>query len=111
MSNIKAIKRDSATSGAVNKLRADGLIPAILYGGKNPNQKISIEKKQIANIINSENFLSKVLEIDIDGKKEKVLPRDVAYHVISEEPIHIDFMRIVSGKKMFDFLENEVFVT
>ncbi len=100
MSNIKAIKRDSATSGAVNKLRADGLIPAILYGGKNPNQKISIEKKQIANIINSENFLSKVLEIDIDGKKEKVLPRDVAYHVISEEPIHIDFMRIVSGKKI-----------
>ena len=44
MSNIKAIKRDSATSGIVNKLRADGLIPAILYGGKNPNQKISIEK-------------------------------------------------------------------
>ena len=100
MSNIKAIKRDSATSGAINKLRADGLIPAILYGGKNPNQKISIEKKQIANIINSENFLSKVLEIDIDGKKEKVLPRDVAYHVISEEPIHIDFMRIVKGSKL-----------
>ena len=44
-------------------------------------------------------FLSKVLEIDIEGKKEKVLPRDVSYHVISDEPIHIDFMRIVAGKK------------
>jgi large subunit ribosomal protein L25 len=44
--------------------------------------------------------LSKVLELDIDGKKEKVIPRDVAFHVVSDEPIHIDFMRIVSGKKI-----------
>ena len=50
--------------------------------------------------MNSENFLSKVLELDIDGKKEKVIPREVAYHVVSEEPIHIDFMRIVAGKKI-----------
>ncbi len=100
MSNLKAIKRESTSSGSTNKLRASGFIPAILYGGNNPNQKISIEKKAIRDIINSENFLSKVLELDIDGKKEKVLPRDVAYHVISEEPIHIDFMRVVSGKKI-----------
>ena len=100
MSNLKAIKRDSASSGSTNKLRATGFIPAILYGGKDPNQKISIEKKAIRDIINSDNFLSKVLELDIEGKKEKVLPRDVAYHVVSEEPIHIDFMRVVSGKKI-----------
>ena len=100
MSNLKAIKREDATSGSTNKLRATGFIPAILYGGKNPNQKISIEKKDVKNIINSDTFLSKVLELDIEGKKEKVLPRDVAYHVVSEEPIHIDFMRVVSGKKI-----------
>jgi len=100
MSNLKAIKRENASSGSTNKLRATGFIPAILYGGKNPNQKISIEKKDVTNIINSDTFLSKVLELDIEGKKEKVLPRDVAYHVMSEEPIHIDFMRVVSGKKI-----------
>ena len=100
MSNLKAIKRENTSSASTNKLRATGFIPAILYGGKNPNQKISIEKKDVTNIINSETFLSKVLELDIEGKKEKVLPRDVAYHVISEEPIHIDFMRVVSGKKI-----------
>ena len=100
MSNLKAIKRESASSGSTNKLRATGFIPAILYGGKNPNQKISIEKKAVRDIINSDNFLSKVLELDIEGKKEKVLPRDVAYHVVSEEPIHIDFMRVLSGKKI-----------
>ncbi len=100
MNNLKAIKRDNLTSGSNNKLRAKGLIPAILYGGKNPNQKISLNKKDISNIINSETFLSKVLEIEVDGKKEKVIPREVAYHVISDEPIHIDFMRIISGKKI-----------
>ncbi|OUV59997.1 MAG: 50S ribosomal protein L25/general stress protein Ctc [Candidatus Pelagibacter sp. TMED128] len=100
MSNLKAIKRENSSGGSTNKLRATGYIPAILYGGKNPNQKISIEKKDVTSIINSETFLSKVLELDIEGKKEKVLPRDVAYHVISEEPIHIDFMRVVAGKKI-----------
>ena len=100
MSNLKAIKREKASSGSNNKLRAEGLIPAILYGGKDSNQNISVEKKAIKNIINSDTFLSKVLELDIDGKKEKVIPRDIAFHVVSEEPIHIDFMRIVTGKKI-----------
>ncbi len=100
MSNLKATKRENQSAGFINKLRQKGFIPAILYGGKTPNQKISIEKKSIQNIIRSETFLSKVLEIELDGKKEKVLPRDVAYNVISDEPIHIDFMRIVSGSKI-----------
>ena len=100
MNNLKATIRDKTSSGFNNKLRADGFIPAILYGGKNPNSKIAIEKKSIKNILNSESFLSKVIEIDIDGKKEKVIPREVAYNVISDEPIHIDFMRIVEGAKI-----------
>ena len=100
MSNLKAIKRDNTSSGSNNKLRAEGFVPAILYGGKNPNENISIEKKAIKGIVNSDTFLSKVLELDIDGKKEKVIPRDVAFHVVSEEPIHIDFMRIIAGKKI-----------
>jgi large subunit ribosomal protein L25 len=100
MSNLKAIKRESTSTGSNNKLRTEGLIPAILYGGKDPNQNISIEKKEVKNIINSDTFLTKVLELDINGKKEKVIPRDVSFHVVSEEPIHIDFMRIVSGKKI-----------
>jgi large subunit ribosomal protein L25 len=100
MSNLKAIKRDNNSKGSTNKLRTAGSIPAILYGGKNPNQNIAVEKKTFQSIINSETFLSKVLEIDIEGKKEKVIPREVAYHVVSDEPIHIDFMRIVPGSKI-----------
>ena len=100
MSNLKAIKRESTSSGSNNKLRSEGFIPAILYGGKDTNLNISIQKSEIKNLINSDTFLSKVLELDIEGKKEKVIPRDVAFNVVSEEPIHIDFMRIVSGKKI-----------
>ena len=100
MNNLKAIKREISSSGSNNKLRSEGLVPAILYGGKEANKNISIEKKDIKNLIHSDTFLSKVLELDIDGKKERVIPRDVAFNVVSEEPIHIDFMRIVSGKKI-----------
>ena len=100
MNNLKALKREKLTSGSNNKLRANGFVPAILYGGKDPNQNISVSKKELSSIINSDTFLSKVLEIELEGKKEKVIPRDVSYNVISEEPIHIDFMRIVSGKKI-----------
>ncbi len=100
MSDLKAIKREKTSSGSNNKLRSEGSIPAILYGGKDANQNISVQKKELKNLVNSDTFLSKVLEIDIDGKKEKVIPRDVAFHVVSEEPIHIDFMRIVTGKKI-----------
>tara|TARA_B110000971_G_scaffold184681_1_gene192523 strand:- start:1578 stop:2312 length:735 start_codon:yes stop_codon:yes gene_type:complete len=112
MNNLKATKRETVTSGQLNKLRDNGLIPGILYGGKDPNAKISIDKKLIKNILNSEAFLSSVLDLDLDGNKLKVIPRDVAYNVISEEPIHIDFMRVVPGTKIVlnipvKFINNE----
>tara|TARA_B100000963_G_scaffold281476_1_gene249984 strand:+ start:6344 stop:7081 length:738 start_codon:yes stop_codon:yes gene_type:complete len=100
MSNLKATKRESTSSGSNNRLRSQGFIPAILYGGKDANQNISVKEKEVKSLVYSDTFLSKVLELDIDGKKEKVIPRDVAFHVVSEEPIHIDFMRIVAGKKI-----------
>ncbi len=100
MINIKASKREKSTTGYTNKLRLEGFIPAILYGGKDANEKISVAKKDLKNFIQNESFLSTVFEIDLDGKKEKVLPRDVAYHVTTNEPIHLDLMRIVSGTKI-----------
>ena len=112
MNNLKATKRETATAGQLNKLRESGFIPAILYGGKDPNAKISIEKKNIKNVLASDSFLSTVLELDIDGTKLKVIPRDIAYNIISDEPIHIDFMRVVSGTKIVleipvKFINNE----
>jgi large subunit ribosomal protein L25 len=100
MSILKATKRTSNTSGQVNKLRSEGLIPAILYGGKQNNLKISVKKLHLQDIINTETFMSKVFDLDIDGSPEKALPRDISYDPISDEPIHIDFIRIVKGAKL-----------
>jgi large subunit ribosomal protein L25 len=100
MNNLKATKRTSASTGQVNKLRSDGFIPGVLYGGKKNNLNISLKKLQLKKIINTETFMSKVYELDIDGSSEKALARDVAYDPVSDEPIHIDFMRITTGSKL-----------
>ena len=98
--NIKATKRTTASSGQVNKLRSEGFIPAVLYGGKKDNLNISLKKLHLSDIIKTETFMSKVVELDVDGSPEKVLPRDITYDPISDEPIHIDFMRIVKGSQL-----------
>jgi len=97
MNTLKAIKRTSASTGQVNKLRSDGFIPAVLYGGKKSNLNISLKKLQFQDLIRTETFMSKVLDLDINGNPEKVLPREIAYDPVSDEPIHIDFIRIVKG--------------
>jgi len=98
--SLKVVRRETKTSGQLNTLRAKGLIPAVLYGGKNPNLKISVEEKYLDEIFNSESFLSTVINLNIDGKTEKVIPREISYNVVSDKPAHIDFMRIVDGSKI-----------
>ena len=100
MNSLKATKRTTASNGQINKLRSDGFIPAILYGGEKNNINISLKKIHLKDIINTETFMSKVYDLDIDGSKEKVLPRDVSFDPMSDEPIHIDFMRIIKGSKL-----------
>ena len=100
MNILKAIKRTSTSTGQVNKLRSDGFIPAILYGGKKSNLKISIKKLHLQDFIKTETFMSKIFDMEIDGNAEKVLPRDIAYDPVSDEPIHIDFVRIAKGSKL-----------
>ena len=95
--NLKATKRETKTGGQVNKLRSEGFIPAILYGGSQDNLNITLKKNLLKDVIKTESFMSKVFNLDIDGKLEKALPRDVAYDAVSDEPIHIDFMRISQG--------------
>ena len=100
MNILKARKRVIDSSARVNKLRSDGFIPAILYGGKKNNINISLKKLSIQDLIKTETFMSKVVDLEIDGNAEKVLPKDVAYDPVSDEPMHIDFMRIVKGSRI-----------
>jgi len=97
MNVLKATKRTTASTGQINKLRSDGFIPAVLYGGKKSNLNISLKKLHLQDLIRTETFMSKVFDLDIDGSPEKVLPKDIAYDPVSDEPIHIDFIRIAKG--------------
>ena len=100
MNILKATKRSTVSTGQINKLRSDGFIPAVLYGGKKDNINISLKKLHLRDVIKTETFMSKVFDLDIDGKAEKALPRDIAYDPVSDEPIHIDFIRVEKGSKL-----------
>ena len=100
MSTIEATIRNTKTKGDISSLRIKGSIPAIIYGGSEKNQKISLGKKNIKNLIEKENFLSNIISLSIDGKSESVLPKEIVWDPITDEPIHIDFLRIVKGAKL-----------
>ncbi len=113
MSTIQATIRGTKTKGQVNDLRSKGNVPGIVYGGKQPNEKISITTKELKNLINKENFLSNVISISLDGKEQKVLTRNIAFDTVTDEPIHFDLMRIVKGGKIIleipvKFINNEL---
>ena len=113
MSLIQATIRNTKSKGQVNALRDAGKVPGIMYGGETANEKISISKKEVKILISKDNFLSNVISINLDGKEQKVLPRDITFDTVSDEPIHVDFLRIVEGAKIIleipvKFINNEL---
>ncbi len=100
MSNLEASPRSNVTRGENNILRKQGLVPGIVYGGEEKNELISVSKKHLKILLDQENFLSNVLKIKINEKEINVLPREVSFHVVTDEPIHIDFLRMVEGRKI-----------
>ena len=100
MNSLNATLRENKTKGQLNSIRNNGNVPAIIYGGKEENQKISISLKLLKSLIEKENFLSNILELNINGKTLNVLPREVKYHVITDEPTHVDFLRVLPGVKI-----------
>ena len=100
MNSLDANTRDNVTKGQLNAIRNNGNVPAIIYGGKDQNQKISISKKLLKVLIDKENFLSSIITLNVDGKSLNVLPREVKYHIISDEPTHVDFLRVLPGVKI-----------
>ena len=100
MTTLDAKKRETKTTGEINKLRVDGFVTGIMYGGSEQNKKISLNKNSLKNLIDSNNFFSAILNLKLEGKEEKVLPRDILFDPLSDEPVHIDFLRIVKGSKL-----------
>ena len=91
MNSIEANIRDNKTKGELNSIRNSGNVPAIVYGGKDQNEKISVSKKLLKILIQKENFLSNIITLVVNGKPQNVLPREIKYHILSDDPYHVDF--------------------
>ncbi len=100
MNTLEANIRSTKTKGELNTLRSQGNVPAVIYGGQDKNQNISVSKKTLINLLERDNFLSNIIKLKIDGKDQNVLPRDIKFDILSDEPTHVDFLRIVKGGKV-----------
>jgi len=100
MNTLDANIRNTKTKGDLSTIRDNGEVPAIIYGGEVQNEKVVISKKLLKSLIDKENFLSSIVTLNVDGKPQNVLPREITYHIITDEPIHVDFLRVVPGVKI-----------
>ncbi len=112
MSTLEANIRNNKTSGELKIIRQQGNVPGIVYGGSEKNQNVSVSIKVLKSLMEKENFLSKIIKLKVDGKEENVLPKDISFDVITDEPIHIDFLRVVKGSSVIieipvKFINNE----
>lgn len=100
ISEIKAAARDQAGKGAARAIRREGRIPAIIYGDKSDPQQISLDDKELWMQVRKGQFLNTIYMLDVDGKSERVIPRDIQMHPVRDVPIHVDFLRLGKGAKV-----------
>ena len=100
MNSLDANTRNTKSKGDVRSLRLSGNVPGVIYGGSEQNEKVSVSKKILKLLLEKEGFLSSIITLNVEGKNQNVLPREVSYNVISDEPTHVDFLRVVTGVKI-----------
>ncbi len=91
---IKAEARPRAGKGAARSVRRDGKIPAVIYGDKQEPDLIALEHNELWTIVKRGRFTSTLFDINLDGKKVRVLPREVQLDPVRDTPLHVDFLRI-----------------
>ena len=99
MISYKALDRNK-NIGSTNGLRNKGMVPGIIYGKGSEPAKIALEDKVLKKLMNSGSFYSTIIDIDIDGKVEKILPKQLQYHPVSDKLIHFDFLRVQENTKV-----------
>ena len=91
---IKAQNRSDEGKGASRRLRHAAMVPAVVYGGTQPPQSIQIEHNTILLAAKNEWFFSSILDLNVDGKVQKVLVRDWQKHPFKQQMLHMDFLRV-----------------
>ncbi|ODS95242.1 MAG: 50S ribosomal protein L25/general stress protein Ctc [Lautropia sp. SCN 69-89] len=97
---VVAKTRKEQGSGASRRLRRAGLVPGIVYGGKGAATPVSIEHNPLYHSLRVEAFHSSILDMDLDGARERVLLRDVQWHAYKPQVVHIDFQRVAADEKI-----------
>ncbi|AWI78286.1 MAG: 50S ribosomal protein L25 [Betaproteobacteria bacterium HGW-Betaproteobacteria-13] len=95
---FKAVKRELQGSSASRRLRREGQLPGIVYGGEAAAQPILMDHNELFHLLKKEAFHASVLSINIDGAKETVLLRDTQWHAYKPQVMHIDFQRVKAGE-------------
>ena len=98
MKKLSAVARDRVGKGAARAIRRQGYVPAVVYGVGQPPKAIAIQFKEAQKLIYDGGFMTTMFEIDIQGDKERVIPRDYQLEPVKDMPIHIDFFRVAKGQ-------------
>ena len=91
---LPAETRERAGKGASRMLRREGRVPAVIYGGKEEPLSIHVEEKELRRQLGTGHFSNSIVMIDVGGKKVRTLPKDVAFHPVTDRPLHVDFLRL-----------------
>jgi len=97
---LAAEQRERAGKGVARALRREGLVPAVIYGGKEAPEGISVNSREITKIFNTGRLLSTLIEIEVDGKKQRAIARDVQLHPVRDDILHADFLRLGKDAKI-----------
>lgn len=92
--HLSAETRDRVGKGASRALRRDGRVPAVIYGNKEDPQGIHLNVRELMKALMSGHFMNSVIMVDVGGKTIRTLAKDVAFDVVTDQPIHVDFLRI-----------------
>jgi large subunit ribosomal protein L25 len=97
---LAAVTRSGTGKGAARSVRREGRVPAVIYGGGMKPEPISVDYKDVNKLIYSGHFLTSIFELDVGGRKERVLPRDYQLDVVTDRPVHVDFFRLIPGSRV-----------
>ena len=99
MSDFKVIDRNKDI-GSSHSLLVKGLVPGIIYGKGTEPTKIALEDKLLKKLMGTGSFYSTIINLDVEGKKEKILPKQLQYHPVTDQLIHFDFLRVLETTKV-----------
>ncbi|MGE5271308.1 MAG: 50S ribosomal protein L25/general stress protein Ctc [Thiohalocapsa sp.] len=95
--SLSAEPRARVGKGPARAVRRGGRIPAIVYGDGQEPVAISLEPRELARMLARPGFFATLVDIAVDGATLRTLPRDVQYHAVTDQPLHMDFMRVGAG--------------